>query len=37
VLAGGLDRAVLLEATAAFVIGLWFAGEDAQAILTPAG
>ncbi|WP_329052197.1 NAD(P)-binding domain-containing protein [Amycolatopsis sp. NBC_01488] len=37
VLAGGLDRAALLEATAAFVIGLWFAGEDAQAILTPAG
>ena len=35
--AGGLDRAALLEATAAFVIGLWFAGEDAQAILTPAG
>lgn len=32
---GGLDRAVLLEATAAFVIGLWFAGVDAQAILTP--
>ncbi|MCP2168253.1 NADPH-dependent F420 reductase [Goodfellowiella coeruleoviolacea] len=32
---GGLDRAGLLEATAAFVIGLWFAGEDAQAILTP--
>jgi predicted dinucleotide-binding enzyme len=34
---GGLDRAALLEATAAFVIGLWFAGEDAQAILAPAG
>jgi predicted dinucleotide-binding enzyme len=33
--AGGLDRAALLEATAAFAIGLWFAGEDAQAILTP--
>lgn len=32
---GGLDRAVLLEATAAFVIGLWFSGADAQAILTP--
>ncbi|MFG3436792.1 NADPH-dependent F420 reductase [Nonomuraea sp. NPDC047897] len=32
---GGLDRAVLLEATAVFVIGLWFAGADAQAILTP--
>lgn len=35
--AGGLDRAALLEATAAFAIGLWFAGEDAQAILAPAG
>ncbi|WP_410616190.1 NADPH-dependent F420 reductase [Amycolatopsis sp. lyj-109] len=35
--AGGLDRAALLEATAAFAIGLWFAGEDAQAILTPMG
>ena len=34
---GGLDRAALLEATAAFVIKLWFAGEDAQAILAPAG
>jgi predicted dinucleotide-binding enzyme len=34
---GGLDRAALLEATAAFVIGLWFAGEDAQAILAPVG
>ncbi|MEV7040209.1 NAD(P)-binding domain-containing protein [Amycolatopsis sp. NPDC051061] len=34
---GGLDRAALLEATAAFVIGLWFAGEDAQAILAPTG
>jgi predicted dinucleotide-binding enzyme len=32
---GGLARAVLLEATAAFVIGLWFRGADAQAILTP--
>ncbi len=30
---GGLARAALLEATAAFVIGLWVAGEDAQAIL----
>ncbi|WP_326955984.1 MULTISPECIES: NADPH-dependent F420 reductase [unclassified Amycolatopsis] len=36
VLGGGLDRAHLLEATAAFAIGLWFAGEDAQAILVPA-
>ncbi|MFI6321514.1 NADPH-dependent F420 reductase [Nonomuraea sp. NPDC050556] len=33
--AGGVDRAWLLEATAAFVIGLWFSGADAQAILTP--
>ncbi|MFG1943277.1 NADPH-dependent F420 reductase [Nonomuraea sp. NPDC048826] len=32
---GGLDRAALLEATAAFVIGLWFAGADAQAVLPP--
>ncbi|WP_371825889.1 NADPH-dependent F420 reductase [Nonomuraea turcica] len=32
---GGLDRARLLEATAAFVIGLWFGGADAQAILPP--
>jgi predicted dinucleotide-binding enzyme len=36
VFGGGLDRAHLLEATAAFAIGLWFAGEDAQAILVPA-
>lgn len=34
--AGGLDRAWLLEATAAVAIGLWFSGHDAQAILTPA-
>lgn len=33
--AGGPERASLLEATAAFAIGLWFAGQDAQAILTP--
>ncbi|NRQ40118.1 NAD(P)-binding domain-containing protein [Nonomuraea sp. NN258] len=32
---GGLERATLLEATAAFVIGLWFGGVDAQAILPP--
>ncbi|SDM20020.1 NADPH-dependent F420 reductase [Nonomuraea jiangxiensis] len=32
---GGLDRAVLLEATAAFMIGLWFSGADAQAVLPP--
>ncbi|MEV4055691.1 NAD(P)-binding domain-containing protein [Amycolatopsis sp. NPDC049688] len=37
VFAGDLSRAALLEATAAFAIGLWFAGEDAQAILAPAG
>lgn len=29
------DRAALLEATAAFAIGLWFGGNDAQAILQP--
>ena len=29
------DRAALLEATAAFAIGLWFGGADAQAILQP--
>lgn len=33
--AGGLERAGLLEATAAFVIGLWVGGEDAQAVLPP--
>ncbi|TDV46059.1 hypothetical protein CLV71_11117 [Actinophytocola oryzae] len=33
--AGGPERAALLEATAAFAIGLWFAGLDAQAVLTP--
>ena len=32
---GGLGRAALLEATAAFVIGLWFSGVDAQAVLAP--
>ncbi|MGP3964890.1 NADPH-dependent F420 reductase [Nonomuraea sp. 3N208] len=32
---GGLDRAMLLEATALFMIGLWFGGADAQAILPP--
>jgi predicted dinucleotide-binding enzyme len=32
---GGLERAALLEATAAFVIGLWFGGVDAQAVLAP--
>ena len=33
--AGGPERAALLESTAAFTIGLWFAGVDAQAILQP--
>ncbi|MDT9701451.1 NAD(P)-binding domain-containing protein [Streptomyces sp. P17] len=33
---GGLDRAALLEATAAFLIGLWVGeGADAQAIAPP--
>ncbi|MEV0231661.1 NAD(P)-binding domain-containing protein [Nonomuraea sp. NPDC050786] len=32
---GGLGRAMLLEATAAFMIGLWFGGADAQAVLPP--
>ncbi|MEV4062937.1 NADPH-dependent F420 reductase [Nonomuraea dietziae] len=32
---GGLSRAALLEATAAFMIGLWFKGLDAQAIAPP--
>jgi 8-hydroxy-5-deazaflavin:NADPH oxidoreductase len=35
VYAGGLDRAKLLEATAAFMIGLWISGADAQAVLPP--
>jgi predicted dinucleotide-binding enzyme len=35
VYAGGLDRAKLLEATAAFMIGLWITGADAQAVLPP--
>ncbi|MFI6034407.1 NADPH-dependent F420 reductase [Streptomyces sp. NPDC051315] len=34
---GGLDRAALLEATAALLIGLWVGeGADAQAIVPPA-
>ncbi|MFG3055711.1 NADPH-dependent F420 reductase [Kitasatospora sp. NPDC048239] len=33
--AGGLVRAGLLEAATALVIGLWFAGRDAQAVLPP--
>ena len=32
---GGLERAGLLEATAAFMIGLWVGGADAQAVLPP--
>ncbi|WP_344478586.1 NADPH-dependent F420 reductase [Nonomuraea monospora] len=32
---GGAERAALLEATAAFMIGLWFSGADAQAVLPP--
>ncbi|MGO1053228.1 NADPH-dependent F420 reductase [Crossiella sp. CA198] len=37
VVAGPLSRAGLLEATAAFAIGLWMQGADAQAILPPLG
>jgi predicted dinucleotide-binding enzyme len=33
--AGALNRAKLLEATAAFMIGLWIGGADAQAVLPP--
>jgi len=33
--AGGPERAALLEATAAFAIGLWHGGVDAQAVLQP--
>ncbi|SNS41050.1 hypothetical protein SAMN05443665_1003287 [Actinomadura meyerae] len=32
---GGLARAALLEAAAAFVVGLWAAGEDPAAMLPP--
>ncbi|MDJ0460936.1 NAD(P)-binding domain-containing protein [Streptomyces sp. H27-C3] len=32
---GGLAKAGLLEGTAVFVIGLWFGGVDAQAIVPP--
>ncbi|WP_435828676.1 NADPH-dependent F420 reductase [Saccharopolyspora shandongensis] len=32
---GPLERASLLEATTAFMIGLWFRGLDAQAMLPP--
>ena len=31
--AGGLDRADYVEATAAFVIGVWFAGGDPRTVL----
>ncbi len=33
--AGGLDRAALMEATMAFTVGLWFDGHDAQACFPP--
>ncbi|WP_214413620.1 NADPH-dependent F420 reductase [Sphaerisporangium fuscum] len=33
--AGGLDRAGLLEATMAFMVGLWVRGADAQAVVPP--
>ncbi|MBD2891822.1 hypothetical protein amrb99_07290 [Actinomadura sp. RB99] len=33
---GGLARAGLLEATTAFLVGLWMAGEDPVAMLPPA-
>lgn len=33
--AGGLQRARYLEATSAFVVGLWFAGHDARALFPP--
>ena len=32
---GGLDRAGLLEATAAYLIGLWVAGVDARTVVPP--
>ncbi|WP_301175890.1 hypothetical protein [Actinomadura geliboluensis] len=32
---GSLERAGLLEAAAAFVVGLWVAGEDPSAMLPP--
>ncbi|MFF0612107.1 NADPH-dependent F420 reductase [Nocardia tengchongensis] len=35
VAAGGLGRARYLEATAAFVVGLWFTGYDARAMFPP--
>ncbi|GAB2542797.1 NADPH-dependent F420 reductase [Nocardia heshunensis] len=33
--AGGLGRARYLEATSAFVVGLWFSGQDARAMFPP--
>ncbi|GAB2805713.1 NAD(P)-binding domain-containing protein [Lentzea nigeriaca] len=33
--AGGLNRARYLEAMSAFVVGMWFAGADARAVLPP--
>lgn len=33
--AGGLNRARYVEATTALVMGLWFAGQDARAVLPP--
>lgn len=33
--AGGLDRARLMEATMAFMVGLWFDGHDAQSCFPP--
>ncbi|WP_433563483.1 NADPH-dependent F420 reductase [Nocardia sp. CA-151230] len=33
--AGGLRQARYLEATSAFVVGLWFAGHDARAMFPP--
>ncbi|WP_040813653.1 NADPH-dependent F420 reductase [Nocardia concava] len=33
--AGGLAQARYLEATSAFVVGLWFAGHDARAMFPP--
>ncbi|GAA4228509.1 hypothetical protein GCM10022254_18710 [Actinomadura meridiana] len=32
---GGLDRAGLLEATTAFLVGLWVAGEDPSRMVPP--
>ncbi|MFI0368615.1 NADPH-dependent F420 reductase [Actinomadura sp. 1N219] len=32
---GGLERAGLLEAATAFMVGLWFAGEDPSAMMPP--